>query len=112
LALYQEYRKQPLRKDDINKKGKQCRAKSSFSPITDCPISSAVMERANAKVFNALFDEAQSILRMKFGMELVGLRPRVEEAAAANGANGDEVIAATQKKKGALLFHPKCRSSC
>ncbi|KAJ9122687.1 hypothetical protein QFC24_004116 [Naganishia onofrii] len=78
LALYQEYRKQPLRKDDINKK---------------------VMERANAKVFNALFDEAQSILRMKFGMELVGLRPRVEEAAAANGANGDEVIAATQKKK-------------
>ncbi|KAJ9101845.1 hypothetical protein QFC21_003185 [Naganishia friedmannii] len=76
LALYQEYRKQPLRKDDINKK---------------------VMEKANAKVFSALFEEAQSILRLKFGMELVGLRPRVDEAAA---ANGDEVVAATQKKKG------------
>ncbi|KAJ9116900.1 hypothetical protein QFC22_004557 [Naganishia vaughanmartiniae] len=79
LALYQEYRKQPLRKDDINKK---------------------VMERANAKVFNAVFDEAQAILRLKFGMELVGLRQRVEEAAA-NGANGEDAIgAATQKKKG------------
>ncbi|KAJ9113844.1 hypothetical protein QFC19_000037 [Naganishia cerealis] len=83
LALYQEYRKQPLRKEDINKK---------------------VMERANAKVFNALFDEAQTILRTKFGMELTGLRPRVEEAGENGAANGEGgASAATQggtKKKG------------
>ncbi|KAI5452756.1 CCAAT- binding transcription factor component [Naganishia albida] len=64
LALYHEYRKQPLRKDDINKK---------------------VMDKANTKVFTALFDAAQSILRSRFGLELVGLRPRPEADGGADG---------------------------
>lgn len=45
------------------------------------------MDKANAKVFNALFDEAQSVLRSKFGLELVGLRPRPDATGAA-GAGG------------------------
>lgn len=65
------------------------------------------MDRTNAKVFNAVFDEAQSILRSKFGLELVGLRARPEETGgAAQGRidlDGDGEAAPTQvagKKKG------------
>lgn len=57
------------------------------------------MGGANAKVFSALLDEAQTILRSKFGMELVGLRARPEAAGAAVPMDVDDDAEPTQGKK-------------
>jgi hypothetical protein len=95
LALFQEQRRMPLRRDDISKK----------------------VVGSQRGAFKAVFDEAQNILRGTFGMELVELPTRAathDTAAAAGGAagkdrtqNGDEGAGDRQavtglKKKGAV----------
>jgi melanoma-associated antigen len=96
LALFQEQRRMPLRRDDISKR----------------------VIGSQRGAFKAVFDEAQKILRGTFGMELVELPTRAathETAAAAGGAtdkdrtqNGEEGAGDRQtitglKKKGAVL---------
>ena len=77
LALFQEQRRMPLRRDDISKK----------------------VMGSQRGVFKAVFDEAQNILRGTFGMELVELPTRGathDTAAAAGGTTGRDK---TQKEK-------------
>ncbi|KIK65144.1 hypothetical protein GYMLUDRAFT_160335 [Collybiopsis luxurians FD-317 M1] len=89
LALFQEHRRMPLRRDDISKK--------VFGPS-----NSRV-----ARSFNRVFERAQLILNRTFGMELVELQSRaVMDKAAAAAADPsiadeeeDEEPAATQGKK-------------
>ncbi|TDL23424.1 MAGE-domain-containing protein [Rickenella mellea] len=68
LALFNEYKRTPLRRDEINKKvmGDQTRS------------------------FNAVFQAAQHILQKTFGMELVELMSRAEREREQNGNDGTE----------------------
>jgi hypothetical protein len=77
LALFQEQRRMPLRRDDISKK----------------------VIGSQRGVFKVVFDEAQKILRGTFGMELVELPTRAathDTVAAAGGASGRD---RTQQEK-------------
>jgi melanoma-associated antigen len=104
LALFQEQRRMPLRRDDISKK----------------------VMGSQRGTFKAVFDEAQIILRATFGMELVELptRAATHDTVATDGAamgrdktqqekartqNGDEGSGDRQavtglKKKGAVFL--------
>ena len=103
LALFQEQRRMPLRRDDISKK----------------------VIGSQRGAFKAVFEEAQKILRATFGMELVELPTRAATHDTAGGATGKDKTqekAATQngdggagdrqavtglKKKGAVLRSPR-----
>jgi melanoma-associated antigen len=77
LALFHEQRRQPLRRDEISKK---------------------VMGSQRGGAFKVVFEEAQSILRRTFGMELVELPTRAatqqekdhQERRGAGTQNGDD----------------------
>jgi hypothetical protein len=86
LALFWEYKRIPLRRDDINKKGmslftlllllllrsNQCLKSPPPSTYLRSPI---VIEKAT-KHFKPIFYSTQRLLRSRFGMELVELRSK------------------------------------
>ncbi|KAF7416115.1 hypothetical protein PC9H_002375 [Pleurotus ostreatus] len=86
LALFNEHKRTPLRRDEISKK----------------------VMGSNGRAFTRVFQLAQEILGKTFGMELVELRSRAElekGAAPSGGGGGDELDevqkATTVKKKSA-----------
>ncbi|PWN42682.1 MAGE-domain-containing protein [Ceraceosorus guamensis] len=61
MALFHEYKRTPLRRDDINKK---------------------VLGKENSRAFPVVYNKAQRLLRATFGYELVELRARGTESQA------------------------------
>ncbi|KAI9432402.1 MAGE-domain-containing protein [Lactarius indigo] len=79
LALFQEQRRMPLRRDEISKK----------------------VMGSQRGAFKAVFNEAQSILRNTFGMELVELPTRAATHDAAAGQDRSQDKAGTQNGENA-----------
>ncbi|KAI0295323.1 MAGE family-domain-containing protein, partial [Multifurca ochricompacta] len=77
LALFQEQKRMPLRRDEISKK----------------------VTGSQRGAFKAIFEEAQKILRNTFGMELVELPTRAATHDTANGEGGDRQTVTGLKKK-------------
>jgi melanoma-associated antigen len=101
LALFHEQRRQTLRRDEISKK---------------------VMGSQRGVAFKAVFEEAQSILRRTFGMELVELPTRAATqqekdhqerravGATQNGDDGGDRQAVTGLKKKGTVSCPRFSS--
>jgi hypothetical protein len=94
LALFNEYQRKPLKREDISKKG----SKLSILPTSNetdpfflsfCPPVLGEHSRA----FREVLEAAQKILRETFGMELVILRAKgtgLGDPSGAGGLEGDD----------------------
>lgn len=104
LALFNENKRLPLKREEINKKGT-----GLVMNICSCTEYRLVMG-SSSRAFNAVMEKAQHKLRHIFGMELVELRSRAErekEANARDAGPADENRKSTGvKKKGKSLTPP------
>ena len=96
LALFNESKRIPLKRDEINKKGAFVNRKVIFRKEFTC-IS---VMGDNTRQFNKVFEGAQRKLREVFGMELAELMSRAEREQQQTkvGENGDENSTGIKKK--------------
>jgi hypothetical protein len=82
MALFFEYRRNPIKRGDVMKLGKSLDFPCSFN------LTLGQVLPSQARAFNAVLERTQKILRNTFGMELVELRGKRKGAAepVANGA--------------------------
>ncbi|KAF8882956.1 MAGE family-domain-containing protein [Infundibulicybe gibba] len=78
LALFVEYKRTPIRREDITKK----------------------VLGSNGRLFKNVFDKAQSILQRTFGMELVELQSRAGLEQEANAENNEDPLTEARKAAG------------
>jgi len=99
MALFFEYRRNPIKRGDVMKLGKSLDFPCSFN------LTLGQVLPSQARAFNAVLERTQKILRNTFGMELVELRGKRKGAAepVANGATqageGEEEEPAAGKKR-------------
>lgn len=93
LALFNEQRRMPLRRDDISKKGAGL---SHPTEHYEYLLSHMTVLGSKSRKFAEVLAVAQDILERTFGMQLVELQHQAEEQSAEKDAVG-------MKKKGATL---------